>query len=86
MELKTAFYYGLLGNVTMFFWSADTFMGKWDRRYRCFWGAALLAPLPILWTWPLDSWIGVVMVPTLGHALTSGVIWGLTRKYIGKTG
>jgi hypothetical protein len=34
---KAAFYYGLLGNATIWSWAADTFMGKNDRRARTLW-------------------------------------------------
>lgn len=77
---KAAIYYGLLGNTTVFFWTADTYMGKEDRRIRAFIGAVLLSFLPVLWRWPLESWLGAFFVPTLGHLLISGVLWGLLNR------
>lgn len=77
---KAAIYYGLLGNTTVLFWTADTYLGKEDRRFRAFTGAALLPFLPLLWRWPLESRLGCFLVPTLGHVLISGVVWGLLGR------
>ena len=74
--LKITFYYGLLGNATVFFWSADTYMGKEKRRARVLIGGVLVALLPVLWRWPLENWLGISLVPTLGHLAISGVAGG----------
>ncbi len=77
LPLKQAFYYGLIAHFTAILWSADTWMGKEDRRVRGVIGGSLLALLPSSWRWPVESWLGVLVVPTLGHLLVSGTVWAL---------
>ncbi len=75
---KQVFYYGLLGDFTIFLWSSDTWMANEDRRPRSLIGGIVLAFVPAAWNWPIDSWSGVLLVPTVGHVVVSGSIWGLT--------
>jgi len=79
LPLNHAFYYGLLGNFTVFLWSADTYMGKEDRRASVLIGGIVLVLLPASWRWPVESWLGVCLVPTLGHIIVSGGAWGLLK-------
>ncbi len=78
LPLKTAFYYGLLYNSTVFSWSADTWTHGTDpRRGRSILGAGVLAFVPLFWNWPLEEWLGVVLVPTVGLLIVGGLSYGV---------
>jgi hypothetical protein len=79
-----AFFYGLLGNVTMFFWSADTFMGKGIRRLRGIVGGLLLFPLPFLIGSVQASWAKTLLLPTLGHLLVSAGSWPIVVRILAR--
>ena len=81
---KLAFYYGLIGNVTLHFWSADTFMGKGIRRLRSVVGGVLLLPLPMLFPQIYASWPASLLVPTLGHLVVSGASWPIVVRVLAK--
>lgn len=70
---KAAFYYGLVGNLSMLFWTSDTFMGKEDWRARGLVGGIVLAAVPLLWSRPFEDWPAALLTPTVGHLVVSGL-------------
>jgi len=81
VPLKVAFYYALAGNVSVFFWSADSYMGKLHSRSRGLIGGVVVAMLPLVWRGLLNDWYAVSLIPTLGHLVVSGVIWAFVRRF-----
>jgi hypothetical protein len=88
VRTKVAFYYGVLGNATIFCWTADTFIGKDDRRARSLVGGAILAFLPVFYGSPVESWrwLKIVLIPSLGYILMAGAMTKLFKKTGGVTG
>lgn len=82
LAAPVAFYYALLLNVTMFFSSADTYMGKGIRRFRGIVGGILLSPVPIIFQQIQTSWSVSFLVPTLGHLVVSGVSWPIFARLL----
>ena len=75
LPAHAAYYFGVLANVTLFFRSADTYMGKGSKRWRGIVGGVLLLPGPLVYSDLLSSWKATLLVPTVGHMIVSGVSW-----------
>lgn len=77
---KIGVYYGLLLNSMLLGWTADTFMGKEDRRRRSIVGGSVLAFLPISSHRPVATWLNAIIFPTVGHLILSGVLWPILLR------
>jgi len=84
LPIKVAFYYGLLTNMTIFFWSSDTYMLKGARRLRGIVGGILLGPLPLIVESLKESWAMTLLVPTFGHLVVSGASWPIVVRILAK--
>ncbi len=78
LPVRAAYYFGILANVTLLFWSADTYRGKATKRWRGIVGGILLLPGPLLYGGLLSSWKATLLVPTVGHMIVSGLSWPFT--------
>jgi hypothetical protein len=75
-------YYGLVVLTTAFFWIADTATARLDRRWRGLVGGLILLTLPAIWRWPVESWIGAMVTPTVGHFVASSWGWLFVKTWI----
>ena len=77
LDVKMTFYYGLVMNVGIFFWSSDSYFNKIDRRFRGVLGTIIMFMAPFIFDNLFDSWASIILFATLGHVIVSGVIGGL---------
>ena len=86
LPLKVAFYYGLVTTVSLFFWSSDTYMDLDSSRLRGVLGGVLLLPIPFIIPSVTGSWSQCLLVPTIGHAVSSAIAWlivvGFLRRLV----
>ena len=77
--IKIVVYYALLVLMAILTTFSDTPMRgattvkELLARPRWIAGGIVVALLPMFWTWPLGSWWSVILIPTFGHAIASGL-------------
>jgi hypothetical protein len=84
LPVRLAFYYGLLASFSLFFWSADTYMGKGIRRLRGVVGGVLLLPVPFIVSVVQERWSAALLLPTFGHLIVSGASWPIAARVLAK--
>jgi hypothetical protein len=71
--LKTAFYFGLLGNASMWAWASDSHTGREDRRWRGVMAGIALSLAPFVSRGVLERWGSLLLVSGLGFLVLAGV-------------
>jgi hypothetical protein len=84
LPVRLAFYYGLVASVSLFFWSADTYMQKGIRRFRGVVGGVLLLPVPFFIAAVQERWSAALLLPTLGHLAVTAASWPIVVGVLAK--
>ena len=80
VTFRAAVYFGLVLGMTFFFWSADTFTNREDRRQRGVYGGIGISIVPFVWPPVLQTWTATCLTATFGHMLASVVLFVLVEK------